>query len=75
MRHARHVTIVFTAVATENIDETAVTNTAATSVTFSSYRSNMSFSAGKTLGALATPNRRSVSGWRANRSLDIIVRA
>ena len=38
------VTAVFTAVATENNDETAVTKTAATSVTFSSHRSKMSFS-------------------------------
>ena len=38
------VTAVFTAVAAENADETAVSNTAATSVKFSSNRSKMSFS-------------------------------
>ena len=43
------VTAVFTAVAladvkAENTDETAVTDTAATSVTLSSHRSKMSFS-------------------------------
>ena len=38
------VTAVFTAVVAENTDETAVINTAATSVKFSSHRSIMSFS-------------------------------
>ena len=37
------MTSVFTAAAAENTDETSITNTADTSVKFSSYRSNMSF--------------------------------
>ena len=37
------VTSIFHALATENTDETAVTNTAATSVKFSSHRSKISF--------------------------------
>ena len=41
------VTSVFTAVATKNTDETSITNTAATSVKFSSHRSKISFSAGQ----------------------------
>ena len=40
------VTSVFTAVATKNTDETSITNTAATSVKFSSHRSKISFSVG-----------------------------
>ena len=40
------VNAVFTAVAAENTDETAITNTAATSVKFSSHRIKMSFSVG-----------------------------
>ena len=38
------VTSIFTAVATKNTDETSITNTAATSVKFSSHRSKISFS-------------------------------
>ena len=38
------VTSVFTAVATKNNDETSITNTAATSVKFSSHRSKICFS-------------------------------
>ena len=38
------MTTVFTAVAVKNTDETAITNTAATSVKFSSHCSEMSFS-------------------------------
>ena len=38
-------TTVFTAVAAENTDKTALTNTAATSVKFSSHRSKMSSNA------------------------------
>ena len=38
------VTSIFTGVAGENTNETPITNTAATSVKFSSHRNNMSFS-------------------------------
>ena len=64
------VTSAFTAVSAENTDETAVTNTASTSVKVSQYRSNVSFSVYSTNKEVNSENIRQLESIVVNKETD-----